>query len=345
MSSIKAAKILIIEVNWLGDVLFSTPAIKALRKKFPDSHIACLIVPRVKEVLERNPDINEFIINDEQGLHKGLAGKMKLAQELKEKKFDMTAIFHRSFTRALITYWAGIPKRVGYSAWKRAFLLTRALPMPGKDSLHRVNYYLNIVEPLGCATGDRFYEFFTSEGNKKFIYNFFQNEGISAGDFVVCLNPGGNWLPKRWPKEYFAQLADRLRDESRARVIFSGSQDDALLIREITGMMKHAPVVAAGKTSLAQAACLFKRANVVVSADSGPLHIASSIGANIVALFGPTSYLITGPIGKGKITLLQKDIGCRIPCYDTKCDDNRCMREITVDEVFSAVKEFIPEKK
>lgn len=338
-------KILIVEVNWLGDVLFSTPAIKALRKKFPDSHIACLILPRVKEILERNPHLNELIINDEQGIHKGLSGKMKLAQELKEKRFELAVFFHRSFTRALMAYWAGIPERVGYSTWKRAFLLTHPLPMPGKDSLHRVDYYLNIVSALGSDSEDRFYEFFTAEEDRKFIDNFFQDEEISGGDFVVCLNPGGNWLPKRWPKEHFAQLADRLRDEYKAKVIFSGSQDDVLLIKEISTMMKYPPAVAAGKTSLRQSACLFKRADVVVSADSGPLHIAASAGANIIALFGPTSRLITGPLGKGRITLLQKDIGCHIPCYDTKCDDNRCMREITVSEVFFALREFMPGEK
>ena len=339
-------KILIVEVNWLGDVLFSTPAIKALRKKFPDSHIACLIVPRVREILAHNPNINELIINDEKGLHKGLSGNMKLARELKEKKFDMAVLFHRSFTRALITYWAGIPQRIGYSTWKRSLLLTQAIPMPKKDSLHRVDYYLTIVEPLGCDTDDRFYEFFTSEKDNTFIENLLQQEAISAGDFTVCLNPGGNWLPKRWPKEHFARLADRLIAEYQAKVIFSGSNEDVPLIKEIASLMKHPPIITAGKTSVTQSACLFKKAKVVISADSGPLHIAAAVGANIIALFGPTSHLITGPLGRGAIKILHKDIiGCCIPCYDTNCDDNRCMRELSVEEVFSAVRECIPKDK
>lgn len=337
--------ILIIEVNWLGDVLFSTPAIKALRKKYPDSYIACLIVPRVREVLENNPNVNELIINDEEGIHKGFLGKARLVSELKKKKFDMAILFHRSFTRAALTYWAGIPQRAGYSTWKRRFLLTHAIPMPEKDSLHRVEYYLNIVEPLGCDTAEKYYELFTTEDDNRFIETLFFEQGIAMRDFVVCLNPGGNWNPKRWPKEHFAQLADILMSEYQAKIIFSGSQNDVLLIKEITGLMQLQPIVAAGKISLNQSAGLFKKVDLVISADSGPLHIAASVGANVLALFGPTSPVITGPIGKGKIIVLQKDVECGVPCYDTRCVDNRCMQDITVEEVISAVKEFLPVKR
>lgn len=338
--------ILIIEVNWLGDVLFSTPAIKALRKKFPDSRISCLIVPRVKEVLENNPYIDELIINDEEGLHKGFLGGLKLVEALRSKNFDLAVFFHRSFSRTLYVYLAGIPRRLGYNTWKRRFLLTDALSTPKKDSLHRVDHYLNIVKPLGCSIEDRCYEFFLSEEDKKFAEDFWDKKGFKRGEWIVCLNPGGNWVPKRWPGDNFVQLADRLIREYQAKIIFSGSKDDILLIKEITLMMEQKEfIVSAGYTNLKQAAAIFKKAHLMVSADSGPLHIAASVGANVLALFGPTSPVITGPIGKGKIIVLQKDVECGVPCYDTRCVDNRCMRDITVEEVISAVKEFLPVKR
>lgn len=330
-------RILIVEVNWLGDVLFSTPAIRALRKKFPESFISCLIVPRVKEILEGNPNINELIINEEGAGHRGFSGKIRLANELRKKKFDTAIFFHRSFSRAAVAYFAGISNRLGYSTWKRRFLLTNPLPMPQKDSLHRVDYYLNIVGALGCDTADRFYELFISEDDDAFIEDFLMRENVSKKDFVVCLNPGGNWLPKRWPKESFAQLAQRLISDYKAKVIFSGAREDVPLIREIAGLMKYRPIIAAGITNLKQSASIFKKADLVVSADSGPLHIAAAVGANIIALFGPTAHLTTGPIGKGKIKIIQKTIDCRLPCYDKNCDDNLCMREITVDEVLAEV--------
>lgn len=326
-------RILIVEVNWLGDVLFSTPAIKALRKRFPDSFIACLIVPRVKEILENNPYINELIINDETGAHRGFFGKIGLAQELRKKEFDIALLFHRSSTRAFITYLAGIRRRIGYYTLKRACLLTERLPMPEKDSLHRVDYYLGIVKALGCNTEDRFYDFFTAQEDDNFAEGFLQREGVGGDDFVVCLNPGGNWSCKRWPKENFAKLADALISDYRMKVILSGSKEDINLVDGIVKTMTHKPIVATGKTNLKQLASLYKKVHLAISGDSGPLHIASSVGVNVIALFGPTSPAITAPIGKGKIRLIQKEINCKIPCYEQNCYDNRCMRQISVEDV------------
>ena len=124
------------------------------------------------------------------------------------------------------------------------------------------------------------------------------------------------------------------------KVIFSGSPGDVGLVDEISAKMKERPVIAAGKTTLKQSAAIFKKANLTVSADSGPLHIAAAVGANVIALFGPTDAAITGPLGKGKVVIIQKQIDCRIPCYDLNCNDNRCMRAITVNDVISEIKKI-----
>jgi lipopolysaccharide heptosyltransferase II len=338
-------KILIIEVNWLGDVLFSTPAVKALRKKFPDSFISCLIAPGAVEILEGSPYINELIVNDEKGLHGGFWGKIRLAKELRKKKFDLAILFHRSSTRAFIAYLAGIPRRVGYATRKRRFLLTEVLPMPEKDSTHRVDYYLGIVKTLGCDSQDRLYEFFTTEEDVRFAQDFLSSEGITPGDFIVCLNPGGNWPPKRWPKENFAVLADKLISGYQVKVVFCGSKNDRELIAEIVSRMSRRPIIAAGRVNLKQLAGIFKRADLVISGDSGPLHIAASLGRNIIGLFGPTSSLVTCPMGRGKIKIMRKDSDCRIPCYDKDCNNNLCMRKITPEDVLSEIKDFLAVKK
>lgn len=331
-------KILIVEVNWLGDVLFSTAAIRALRGKFPESYISCLVVPGVREVVEGNPYIDEIIINDEAGVHRGLWGRLKLINELRGRKFDLAVFFHRSFSRAAVVYLAGVTQRIGYDTWKRHFLLTQPLAMAKKDSLHRVDHYLRIVEPLGCDISRRRYDFFVSQSDIDFARRFLRDEGINDKDFLVCLNPGGNWPPKRWPKESFSLLADRLIREYKFKIIFSGSQNDCRLVNEIIGNMREKAIIAAGKATLKQSAALFQRMNLVISADSGPLHIAASMGVEVIALFGPTSKEITGPIGKGRITVIQRPGDCHIPCYESGCGDNRCMRAITVEEVLARVK-------
>jgi len=333
--------ILLVNVNWLGDVLFSTPAIRAIRKAFTSSSISCMIVPRVKEILEDNPNIDELIIYDEEGMHKSLLAKVKFIAQLKKKKFDLVILFHRSFTRTLICYLAGIPTRVGYSTFKRAFLLTQKIK-PQIRSMHRIDYLSNIVNAIGIETDNSFCDFFIQDSNRVFVDKFLFNAGIKQDDTIVVLNPGGNWQPKRWMKENFARLADKLITDFNLKVIISGGLKDIDLVGQITKLMNQKPVVACGRLTLKQLGALFEKAKLVISADSSPLHIAASLGTKIIGLYGPTSVDITGPRGRGYIKIIQKSIGCKIPCYDSECIDFRCMKVITakdvLDEVYKVIK-------
>ena len=130
-------RILIIEVNWLGDILFTTPAIRAVRESNPGSYIACLAVERCAELLGQNPNIDEVIVLDEKGRHRSVAGKLRLINELRAKQFDTAISLHRSMSRMLIAALAGIPRRIGYSTLKRGWLLTDAVKMP-REEPHRV---------------------------------------------------------------------------------------------------------------------------------------------------------------------------------------------------------------
>lgn len=332
-------RILIFNVNWLGDVLFSTAAIRNIRRNFPGGFIACIVPSRCYPVLKGNPSLDEIIVYDEKDRHKGFFAKLKFISLLRRKRFDAVFLLHRSFSRALMCYLAGIPKRIGYYTKKRGFLLTKKIPMPGPGALHRIDYYLNIIEKSGLRAEDRYLEFFVSDQDLNFVDNILSKQGITEGDFLIGINPGGNWLPKRWPVEYWAQLADRLIAETAAKVIVTGSPADMDLARKIQGLMKGRAVSTCGIFNLKQSAALFKKLDIFITADSGPLHIANSVGAkNIIALFGPTSAMITGPYPLKNVVLLQKDSGCKIPCYKVSCADNRCMKAIKPDEVFSTVK-------
>jgi lipopolysaccharide heptosyltransferase II len=333
-------KILIVNVNWLGDVLLSTAAIRAIKKSYPRSFLACMVVERCVEVLENNPYLDEIIIFDETALHKGIIAKIKFTQELKKKNFDIVFLFHRSFTRTLITFLSGIPERVGYYTKKRGFLLTKKIELPNKG-IHRLEYYLNIITSCGIKSDGKYCDFFISDHDKKYASEFFKNENIQDNDFIVVINPGGNWQPKRWPEENFAQLCQRLIQELKAKIIISGSSKDITLANRIVSLMRSRPMISAGKTTLKQLGALMQRSDLVISADSGPMHIAAAVGVDLIALFGPTSDSVTGPIGKGKIAVIKKDINCKIPCYESHCQKGYlCMRNITVEDVFEKVKEF-----
>ncbi len=331
----KLKKILIVNVNWIGDVLFSTPAIRALRRHFPDAHIACMVVPRCREVLELNPNINELIIYDEKGEYKGLTGKMRLISELKARSFDIVFLFHRSLTRTLMVALSGIKERVGIDNPKRGFLLSRKVLPPPPD-IHKVEQFLNIVKVTGVRDCGKDMEVHVSKSDEAFAEAFLKSQGIKRGEPFVVLNAGGNWDMKRWPAENFAELGNKLGKEYGMPVVLTGAGKDVGLAEKIAGMMKKKPVIAAGTTSLRQLASIMKRSALVVSNDSGPMHIAVSQGARTIAIFGPTDPKLTGPYGSGIYKVLQKSSGkpgCKIPCYNLRCEDALCMKAVSVDDV------------
>ncbi len=338
-------RILIFNVNWLGDVLFSTAVLRNIRRNYPDSYIVCIIPSRCGLILEGNPNLDEVIIFDEKGKDKGIFAQLRFIRLLAGKKFDKVFLLHRSASRALICYLAGISERVGHYTKKRAFLLTKSIMPPDRDSLHRIDYYLNIIEQDGLKVYDRHTEFFFSEEDEKTVEKFLKDNAIIEKDFVVGVNLGGNWLPKRWPVSHWAMLIDRLIAELELKVIITGGDTDAVLVKEAQGLMEQQPIVASGVFGLKQFGALCKRLDLFITADTGPLHIANASGVKkVIALFGPTDPAITGPYPQEKTIILKKDIGCKIPCYKVDCKENRCMAAITPEEVLKQVKLIIAEK-
>ena len=337
-------RILIVNVNWRGDVLFSTPFIRAIRKKHAQSFIATLLVPRCVPILENNPYLNEIIVFAEEGRHRGLLGKLRLINLLRTKHFDTVFLLHRSFTRTLLCWLAGIPERIGYFTKKRAMLLTKLISPP-LDKLHKVEYFLNIAKACGIETENKDYEFFTSPKDRNYIKNLLQENGLKESDFLVVINPGGNWGLKRWPKENFAKLSDRLIEKYQLKVIITGAKSDISLARGIASLMHNRPTIFCGGTTLGQLAALMAKVGLVISNDSGPMHIAVSQKTKVICLFGPTSPEITGPYGNGNYTVIHKDVGCEIPCYQLDCNDNRCMKAISVYDVLQAVQKITNENR
>ncbi len=335
-------KILIINVNWLGDVIFSTPFIRAARDAYPESHIACVVAPRAREILETNSRVNELIIFDEDGREKGAAGKIRFIMKLRKERFDMVFILHRSFTLALIAFLAGIKERIGYDTKGRGFLLTVKLKQPdparGRET-HKVEYFLKLAEAAGADISKKNYEFFVTDTDIKKAEALLCSSGIGADESFAALNPGGNWGPKRWPAEYFSLLGDRLAEKYGVRILISGGKKDEKIAEEISKKMRHKAPSLCGKTTIRELAAIFKKAALVISGDSGPMHISVSVGAGTIAIFGPTDPAITGPYGGNNYTVIRKDIGCSVPCYDVGCRDNRCMKAVTVDDVMEVVEE------
>lgn len=338
MAETENKRILIFNVNWLGDVLFSTAAIRNIRRNFPCSFIACIVPSRCYPILKGNPNLDEIIIFDEKDRHKSIFKRFEFVRNLRMRDFDLVFLLHRSFSRALICRLAGIPERIGHYTRKRGFLLTKKIIPPARDSLHRIDYYLDIIERGGFKVEDRYLEFYYADSDTAHVKDFLSKHSVGEKDFLVAINPGGNWLPKRWPKEYWAQLCDKLIEKLDAKIVITGGHNDISLAEQITGLMKHKSIIACGVFSVKQLGALAKESSLFVTADTGPLHIANSVGAKkIICLFGPTSPFITGPYPAKNAVILQKNVGCKIPCYNLKCKDIRCMKAITPDDVIMAI--------
>lgn len=333
-------RILIVNVNWVGDVLFSTPFIRAVRESYPKSYIACLLHPRCIEMLEGNPCLDEVIIYDEEGTHKSLLGKLRLISFLRKRHFDAAFLLHRSFTKALIARLAGVKELIGYPTKNRLMLLTKAIEEPSEE-IHKVEYFLNLARAAGMKIKNNSYEFFIKESDRDFIKEALRKSGVNDKDLLIAICPGGNWDPKRWPKENFAKLADILIERFGAKVVITGARKDVKLAEDIKGMMKNSPIIMCGATTLKQLGALLERANLVIANDTGPMHIAVAMKAKVIALFGPTSPEITGPYGSGNYRVIFKNDLCEVPCYDVTCSANRCMAAITVENVLQEVNNML----
>ncbi len=329
-------KILVVNVNWVGDVIFSTPVFKALRKKYPQARISCLAVPRVKAVLEASPCLDEIIVYDERGRHWNPLGKLRLVLQLRQGHFDIAFLLHRSWTRAVLVFLAGISERVGYDTKKRGCLLTHKAGLLEGD-VHRRDHYLNVIESYGVAVEDRACELTVLPQDRSRMEETLRHQGVTREDCLIVVNVGGNWDLKRWPEKNFGLLMHRLVTELHVKVIIPGAAKDVALAKRIAACSTVNPVVLAGKTDLKQLMALMQRADLVISSDSGPLHMASGVGSMTIGLFGPTRPEITGPQGRGKTRILQKNMDCnRDPCYRLDCPDNVCMQAVTVDDVMEA---------
>ena len=220
-------------------------------------------------------------------------------------------------------------------------LLTHPVKDPGEE-VHRSDHYLRVIEDYGIAVEDRRGHLRLMENDVEGINKKLEARGIGPQDDLIVFNTGGNWHLKRWPLALWAQLARRISASAKLKIVFSGAVKDKA---DADQVIKEAGINAinfAGETTLGESLALFSRAKVVVSADSGPLHLADSIGAATVGIFGPTRPEITGPRGTGEAVVLFKDVGCnQAPCYHLSCGNNVCMQSIGVEDVWQALQKFI----
>jgi len=332
-------RILVVLPNWFGETLFATPFLRALRRQRPAAWIATLGRPLCREVLLHNAHVNAQLDYDEQGTHRGVIGKWRLVRSLRAHRADTAFILRRSLSRSLLLALAGIPARVGFANAKSGWLLTHRVPAP-RGPRHKAATYLPLLEAVGLSGAGEsplVYDYTVSEEERDAARAQLDRLGVSDGRPMVILHPGANWAHKRWAPERFAALGDRVAAAGN-RVVITGGPDDRAMAESIRRTMAHPAAVLAGATSLRQLAACLAQAQLVISNDTGVLHIAAALGRPLVALYGPTSPALTGPLGDPQRMVVLHHPECcpRVPCERPDHPVHPGMDSITVEEAHAA---------
>lgn len=335
----KPRRILIRSTNWIGDAVMTTPAVRTIRGNFPKAVISILAYPWVADVFAASPYVDEVILYHKKERHNGLYGMWQLSQELAERDFDMAILLQNAFEAAFIAKLAGIPVRAGYKRDARGLLLTHGVKIRENiRKVHQVHYYQGLLEDLGLNRGPDELFLQLPKPVNRWAREFIASQGTGP---VVGLNPGAAYGPaKRWPAEKYAELAGRLHDEIGAILLVFGTDDDAATASVIKEFAPQPVVDLAGKTSLAEAMALIGLCDSFVTNDSGLMHVAAALKTPLVAIFGSTNPVTTGPFSENGV-VIRKDLSCS-PCLKTHCKtDFECMTDISVDEVFQTVKNIL----
>ena len=319
--------------NWIGDAVMTIPALRRLRRIYPDAVISLHTRPWAEGVFRDADFIDEIVPIAGRGSVRNVIDQ---SRNLRERHFDLAILFPNSFESALVARLARIPKRVGYSTEKRGFLLTDSLVVPAwKNESHESEYYLHLVDSLSAEGGsDERSELQVSSERRSEARNRLVHEGVQPGRKVVGIGAGStNSFAKRWPTKSFSQLADLLAIEQDADVVFLGNENEADVSNAIIAGSREKHVDLTGRTDLAMATAILSELDLFVSNDMGLAHISAAVGTPTVVIFGPTNEKTTRPLGS-QVEIIREPVECS-PCMLRECPiDHRCMTRISPERVF-----------
>jgi len=325
-------KILIRGPNWIGDCVLSVPAIKAVRSRFPEAEITLLVRPWVAGLFRSATFIDNVWSKGKAG---GPREWIRTTKEIRAKHFDLAVLLPNSFESALTVWVAGIPERVGYRTDGRGLLLTRSV-RPAAARQHQYRYYLRLVSETFSTTVEPELRIKATKDETADARRLLEQAGIGADKSFLIVNPGAAFGgAKRWYEDRFAAVADRLANELDLAVAIIGSESERAIGESVRDHMKREAVVLSGQTNLGTLVGLLAEASLMVTNDSGPMHIAAALGTSTVAVFGSTDAEVTCPVGP-KTSIVRQAVDCS-PCMLRECPiDHRCMDAVTVEKVCSS---------
>jgi len=327
-------RIVVRGTNWVGDAVMTVPALRELRRLFPDAHITLATRGWAEGLFADADFIDDIQVHEGTGL-RSVVYQVRMWQR---RQFDLAVLFPNSLEAALVAALSRVPVRTGYATEGRQRLLTHPLQLPEwRSSRHEIYYYLNIVEQLAgprYQTAQPDGSLVVGEARKAEARALLERQGIKGNRPLVALCPGSiNSRAKRWPAERYAEVADRFVSELDADVVLIGSDAELDVSSAVSAAMRQQAIVLTGKTNLTQLVGVLSVVDLLVTNDTGPAHIASALNRPTLVIFGPTNPLTTRPFSdSGQIMRVPPDCA---PCMLRDCPiDHRCMTAITPDAVF-----------
>ncbi len=336
------ARILARSPNWVGDAVMAVPAIEALRDAFPAARLAVLAVPWVADVFRFVPAVDEVLRFERKGRHRGLRGTERLARELRALHLDLAVTFPRSTSGAWLAWRSGARERLGYLGAAPRAWLTRAVRFPGKGrpGHHELELHLELVRDLGIAAPVRAPRLVVPAELAARRDEVLGASGLRGRDYLA-VSPGAAFGgAKRWTPGGFAAVCDRAFEERGLESVLLGGPGERPIARQVASAARRAPVDLAGRVGLADALAIIAGARALLTNDSGLMHAGAAFGVPVVAVFGPTDWIATGPVGE-RARVVREPVACA-PCFLRDCPiDHRCMERVEPARVWAAVQELL----
>ncbi len=341
-------KILVRAPNWIGDAVMCEPAVGALRSLFPEAELTMLAKPAIAELFIAHPRLHAVLVYDDKGTHAGISGKWALAGMLRRHRFDLAVLFQNAFEAAFLAWLAGIPRRYGYATDGRVLFLTEPVAVPNDPvPVHQVEYYWNLLRPLGMTGRATLPTLLVSAEEDRMMGVRLASAGIDSSDLMIGINPGSTYgSAKRWLSDRFAEVAKRLvrrleqSESAHVAVVILGAKGEELLGEAIAAQLGGRSIVLSGATTIRELMAVVKRCRLLITNDTGPMHIAAACGVPVVAVFGPTDWRTTSPYGQER-SIVREAVDCA-PCFLRECPiDHRCMTRIPIDRVYKAAEQHL----
>ncbi len=333
-------KLLLRSPNWVGDAIMATPVVKALKKNLPESSLHVLAKSWVAPIWNNLDEVSSVITMETYG-RKGMGAWLKLVGRLRQERYDVVLILPRSFSTAWMAFWAAVPVRIGYQGEARGLLLSHALPWSvSLQQGPRPQSYLHLLSALGIKTDSDDGRIFAATPSMK---------ATAAAEALlgpgtrtrVGIAPGSVAPSRRWPWERYARLV-RLLQEQGVQVVLLGSGSDQLLAEQVAARAGGEVLITAGKTDLDTGLAVVRKMQLVISNDSGAMHMAYAQQVPVLVLQGAADPRVTGPFGSASAYLRNEQLSCA-PCVKNECPlkNLACMTSLSVEEVWTKVQSML----